>query len=157
MAEFKSITTQEEFDERIKERLERAEKKVREEYKGWTSPDDLKALNEKHGAEILGLKKTHADELKKYEGYDKTFEEQKSKIHSLEVSALKTRIANAKQLPYDAIEFLQGDDEQSINESADRLSKLSGGYSHGFTRNLEAPQESAIEQAYRGLAKSFEK
>lgn len=157
MAEFKSITTQEEFDERIKERLERAEKKVREEYKGWTSPDDLKALNEKHGAEVLRLNQTHADELKKYEGYDKTFEEQKSKIHSLEVSALKTRIANAKQLPYDAIEFLQGDDEQSINESADRLSKLSGGYSHGFTRNLEAPQESAIEQAYRGLAKSFEK
>lgn len=37
MAEFKVINTQEEFDERIKERLERAEKKVREEYKGWTS------------------------------------------------------------------------------------------------------------------------
>lgn len=157
MAEFKIINTQEEFDERIKERLERAEKKIREEYKGWTSPDDLKALNEKHGAEVLKLNQTHAEELKKYEGYDKTFEEQKSKIHALEVSALKTKIANAKQLPFDAIEFLQGDDEQSITESADRLSKLSTVHSVGFTRNLEGPQESSIDQALRGLAQSFSK
>lgn len=157
MAEFKIINTQEEFDERIKERLERAEKKIREEYKGWTSPDDLKALNEKHGAEVLKLNQRHAEELKKYEGYDKTFEEQKSKIHALEVSALKTKIANAKQLPFDAVEFLQGDDEQSITESADRLSKLSTGYSHGFTRTTEEPQESSMDQALRGLAQSFNK
>ena len=121
------------------------------------SPDDLKALNEKHGAEVLKLNQTHAEELKKYEGYDKTFEDQKSKIHALEVSALKTKIANQKQLPFDAVEFLQGDDEQSITESADRLSKLSTGYSHGFTRTTEEPQESSMDQALRGLAQSFNK
>ena len=44
MADFKAITNQEEFDAAIKDRLERAERKIREEYKGWTSPDDLKKL-----------------------------------------------------------------------------------------------------------------
>ena len=74
-----SFSPQEEFDERIKERLSRAEKKIREEYKGWTSPDDLKALGEKHNAEITKINQTHAEQMKKYEGYDKTFEEQKNK------------------------------------------------------------------------------
>ena len=136
MAEFKIINTQDEFDERIKERIERAEKKVREEFKGWVSPDELNKLKENHSADIAKLKETHAEELKKYEGYDEKFTAQNTKIHELEIGALKTKIANEKKLPWDAIDFLQGDDEKSISESADRLSKLSAQRTV-FTRNTE--------------------
>lgn len=151
MADFKAITTQEEFDERIKERIERAEKKVREEFKGWASPDDLKTMTEKHGEEITKLKDAHTEELKKYAGYDEKFSTQASRIHELEVSALKTKIANEKKLPWDAVEFLQGDDEKSINESADKLSKLSA-HSATFTRNTERDNVESKDFMWRDLA-----
>ena len=55
MADFKVINTQEEFDSAIKDRLERQDRKTREEFEGWTSPADLTALTEKHQAEIQAL------------------------------------------------------------------------------------------------------
>ena len=151
MADFKVINTQEEFDERIKERIERAEKKVRDEFKGWASPDDLKVMTEKHGEEITKLNDAHAEELKKYAGYDEKFTQQATRIHELEVGALKTRIANEKKLPWDAVEFLQGDDEKSINESADKLSRLSA-HSTTFTRNTERDNVDGKELMWRDFA-----
>ena len=157
MADFKEITTQEEFDERIKERLSRAEKKIREEYSGYMSVDDVKILKADHAKEIEKLKASHADELKKYEGYDEKFTAQATRIHELETSALKTKIAMAKKLPMDAVDFLQGDDEKSITESADRLSKLSAPTNVGFTRNTESGSDTSSEAMYRELAQSLAK
>lgn len=157
MADFKEITTQEEFDERIKERLSRAEKKIREEYSGYMSVDDVKILKADHAKEIEKLKASHADELKKYEGYDEKFTAQATRIHELETSALKTKIAMAKKLPMDAVDFLQGDDEKSITESADRLSKLSAPTNVGFTRNTESGTDTSSEAMYRELAQSLAK
>ena len=144
MTDFKPINTQEEFDERLKDRLARAESKVRDEYKGWLSPDEVKKL-----------KDSHAEDLKKYEGYDEKFTAQQTRIHELEVGALKTKIALGKNLPMDAIEFLQGDDEKSINESADKLSKLSTPKVTGFTKSTEAPVGDPLEAVYRELAARF--
>lgn len=157
MADFKEITTQEEFDERIKQRIERAEKKVRDEYAGFMSVDDVKNLKADHAKEIEKLKASHAEELKKYEGYDEKFTAQATRIHELETSALKTKIAMAKKLPMDAIEFLNGDDEKSITESADKLSKLSAPTNVGFTRNTESGTDVSNDAYYRELAQQFAK
>lgn len=156
MAEFKVINTQEEFDERIKERIERAEKKAAEAFKGWLSPDEVKALNEAHKGEIEKINAAHSEELKKYAGYDDKFNEQAEKIKSLEMAALKTKIATEKKLPLDAIEFLQGEDEESITANAEKLLKLSGGYSVGFVRNTETPTDNT-EQQWRDLSRSLQK
>ncbi len=157
MADFKEITTQEEFDERIKERISRAEKKVRDEYANWLKPDALDALKAEHAKEIEKLNASHAEALKKYEGYDEKFTAQETKIHALETSALKTKIAMAKKLPMDAVEFLQGDDEKSITESADKLSKLSAPTNVGFTKNTESPADKSSDALYRELAQQFAK
>lgn len=156
MADFKIINTQEEFDSAIRERLERQDKKTREEFKGWTSPDDLKALTEKHQSELKTLTEAHQAELEKYAGYDDKFAAYEAKIKSLEVSALKTRIANEKKLPFDAIEFLQGDDEKSITESAERLSKLSGtAHSQGYVRSTESAEGDLKTQALKQMLGNF--
>lgn len=156
MAEFKVINTQEEFDERIKERIERAEKKAAEAFKGWLSPDEVKALNDAHKGEIEKINAAHSEELKKYAGYDEKFNEQAEKIKSLEMAALKTKIATEKKLPLDAVEFLQGEDEESITANAEKLLKLSGGYSVGFVRNTETPTDNT-EQQWRDLSRSLQK
>ena len=161
MADFKAIETQEQFDERIKERIERAEKaaekKIREEYTGWTSPDDLKALNEAHAGELSALKDAQAKELEKFAGYDEKFNTQAARIKELETDALKVRIANEKGLPASAGEFLRGDDEDAITDSADKLAKLSGGaHAFGFTRNTEETTNPTTE-AFREIARKYGK
>lgn len=156
MADFKVIETQEDFDARIKERIDRAEKKTRDEFNGWTSPDGLQKLKEEHAKEIETLNAAHAKEMEKYSGYDDKFKEFTGKIHELETTQLKTRIANEKRLPFDAIEFLTGDDEESISASADKLSKLSAhSRQTGFVRNTEEPVGDSKEQAYRELARKL--
>jgi hypothetical protein len=156
--EFKSINTQEDFDARIKERLERAEKAVKKSFDGWTSPDDLKAIQTKHEEELKKLNDAHAEELKKYSGYDEKFVEQQNEIKSLKVDAMKTKIANEKNLPFDAIGFLQGEDEESIAASADKLAKLSTvSHSFGFTRNTETEKGDGKDDALRELARRFNK
>ena len=49
-----------------------------------------------------------------------------AQIKKYESDSAKTRIAHEVGLGYDAIKFLQGDDEKSIKESAESLKKLMG-------------------------------
>ena len=149
---FKAIETQEQFDAIIKERLSRAENKVREEFKGWTSPDALKEIQAKHADEIKTIKDAHLKEMEKYSGYDEKFVEQEKKIHTLEITNLKNRIVSEKNLPLSAIEFLNGESEEEISESADRLSKLSmTSHPVGFTRNTEIPTGSPKDDALKKM------
>ena len=156
MAEFKSINTQEEFDNAIKDRLNRAENKIRDEYKGWLSPEEQAKAKEQHTADIENLKQAHSKELEKYAGYDAKFAEMENTIHGYEVSNLKLKIAQEKKLPYDAVEFLQGDDEKTISESADRLASLTATqHSYGFTRNTETGNDT--DSVWRELSQSLRK
>lgn len=156
---FKVIETQEQFDSLIKDRLSRAENKVRDEFKGWASPESLKEIESKYESQIKTLKEEHSKELEKYSGYDAKFEEQNQKIHSLEVKNLKHRIVSEKNLPQSAIEFLSGENEEEISASADRLSKLSQMSAHvsGFTRNTETPQTDSKTEALREIARGLVK
>lgn len=157
MAEFKTITTQEEFDMAIKDRLERADRKVRDEFKGWMSPDEVKGLRDSFQKDLKDLKDAHSKEMEKYSGYDDRFKAQEDEIKSLKVSAMKVRIATEKKLPMEAIDFLQGDSEETISESADRLSRLTGPSAFtGFTRNTEKDMaDDPKERGIRELARKF--
>ena len=157
MADFKTINTQEEFDNAIKDRLNRAESKIRDEFKGWLSPEEQAKAKEQHKAEIDGLKQAHSKELEKYAGYDEKFAEMANTIHGYEVSNLKLKIAQEKKLPFDAVEFLQGDDEKTISESADRLASLTATqHSYGFTRNTETGGNDK-DAMWRELSQSLRK
>lgn len=152
MADFKTINTQEEFDNAIKDRLNRAENKIRDEYKTWISPEDQKKAADAYKAEVETLKQAHAKELEKYAGYDQKISDYESKIHGFEVSALKMRIAQEKKLPPESVEFLQGEDEQSITESAERLAGLTA-HNFGYTRNTEKPE--STESVWREMSQKL--
>ena len=95
--------------------------------------------------------------MKKYEGYDAKFADYETEIKGLKATALRNKIAIEKKLPLDAVEFLTGDDEESITAAADKLMKLSGSHSVGYTRNTEAPQGDSKEQQWRDFARSLQK
>ena len=108
MAEFTPITTQEEFDKAIGDRLKRERETVRKEFAGYLSPEA---------------------EKKKYEGYLSPEEAAKkdAQIKAYETDSVKTRIAREMGIPFDLASRLTGEDEASIKKDAESLAKILGG------------------------------
>jgi hypothetical protein len=62
----------------------------------------------------------------KITNHENDLAERDTKIKAYETRSVKMRIANEAGLSYEAIDFLQGDDEESIRKSADVLKGLVG-------------------------------
>lgn len=107
MADFTPITTQEEFDNAVNERLETERQAVRNEYADYLSPDD---------------------EKEKYKGYVKPEDAaaKDKKIKDYETNSLKMKIAHETGLPYELAGRLSGETEDDIRKDAQALSKLIG-------------------------------
>lgn len=110
---FKVIETQEELDNIIKERLERAEKK----YEGFMSAEDVQKLKDTYEAT------TKADN-EKYNALEKEKEDLMNKVKGYEVGTLKTKVALANGLPIGVTDYLKGETEEELTESAKTLSSM---------------------------------
>lgn len=110
MSEFKPITTQEEFDKRIVERLEQKERAVKKSYEGYLSKEEVEKLKSDHQTQIDALN-TSNDEYKR-------------KIAKYETDSVKTRIAIETGLPLELTERLKGTTEDEIREDAKNLCKF---------------------------------
>lgn len=120
MAEFSPITTQEEFDRAIGDRLKRERETIRKEFEGYLSPE---AERKKYEGYL-----SPADEKKKYEGYltPEQAAEKDKKLKAYETDSVKTRIAREMGIPYDLAGRLMGEDEASIKKDAESLAKILG-------------------------------
>ena len=114
MSEFKPITTQEEFDAAIKERLSREQAK-------FSDYDQLKSRVEELEKENVGLKSTIEAANQNKVDADKQLEDLQNQIAGYETASLRTRIALKYGLPYDLADRLQGNDEESFEVDAERL------------------------------------
>lgn len=119
MAEFTPITTQEEFEAAIKDRMAREAKK----YEGYTSPEDLEKIKAGHKSEIEKLNASHAATLKEKED---AIAERDTKITGYETNSAKMRIAREIGLSYEAMDYIQGSDEEAMKKSAEALKALIG-------------------------------
>ena len=87
MADFQAITTQEELDTIIKDRLKRDREAQTKKYEGWISPEDhQKAVNE--------VSKAFNDYKAAHSGDEQTIADLKAKTQEYETASLKSRIAN---------------------------------------------------------------
>lgn len=114
---FEAITTQEEFDAVIAERLNRARDAVRKEYA------DYEQLKERAG----DYEKSLGEANDRIAGYEKDLGEMREKLRGYETDSVKTRAALEAGLPYTMAARLTGDDEASIRKDAQELAKLMGG------------------------------
>lgn len=123
MAEFTPITTQEEFDAAIKDRLTRDReaqaKKTAEKYGDY---DDLKAKTVDYEKQIADF----TEKLKGIEEKDKKIAELESSVKKYETSALRTRIAHETGLDYSLASRLTGETEDDIRADAKSLSEAIG-------------------------------
>lgn len=117
------ITTQEQFDSAIGERLKREretlEKKYEEKYAGYISKKD-------HDKAIEDTNKQLNDLTEKLAGSDKTIQGLKSQVKSYQTSAMKAKIAHDVGLPYGLASRLTGDDEEKIKADAEKLMEIVG-------------------------------
>ncbi|MEG2037596.1 MAG: DUF4355 domain-containing protein [Ruthenibacterium sp.] len=123
MAEFTPITTQEQFDAAIGERIKRERDTLTKKYGDY---DDLKAKVSDYEKQIGDMSKNIEDTGKKYAGYDKALAELTDKVMGYEISSVKMRIAHDAGIPYELATRLSGETEDDIRKDADSLSKLIG-------------------------------
>jgi hypothetical protein len=138
--EFKVIETQEQLNEIIENRLKRDRESQNKKYEGYLSPDQVAELKAGYDKQITDLNNTISSNADKYAALDRDIAERDAKIKSYETTSVKSRIAHEYGLPYDAIQFLQGEDEETIKQSAENLKGLVG-----TTSNTPAPVKNLPE------------
>lgn len=126
MGDFQKIETQEQLDALISERIRQEQEMIGKKYAGYVSPDDFKVKTGEYDKQISDLTKQLKEAKEKIAGNDKAMAEKDAKIKEHESRALKSRIAHEMGLQYGAVDFLSGDDEESIKKSAESLKALVG-------------------------------
>lgn len=124
---FKVIETQEQLDQIIKDRVERAKESAKKEAEAkYADYEELKAKVEKATAQDTEKDKrlTELEELVK--GQKAEAENLTAKIHGLESEKTKAEIAHAVGLPYEMASRLKGDTEEALREDAEALKGLMG-------------------------------
>lgn len=153
---FEPINTQEEFDAAVKDRLAREAKK----YEGYTSPDDLEKIKADIRAESDSKIKDLSGQIdsvnQQLAERDKSIEEKDAKIKGYETNSEKMRIARETGLSYEAVDYLKGDDEKSIRESAESLKALMGNKPAPPLGDPEPTEGNEEEVAYKKMLKEME-
>ena len=126
MSEFTAITSQEQLDAVIGDRLKRSEEKWQKKYEGYLSPDDVSAKTAELEKQLTDSANALDGLNKKVSKYEADIAERDTKIKGYEISATKHRVANEMGLSYDAVDFIQGDDEDTIKASAEKFKSLMG-------------------------------
>ncbi|HIH2941536.1 TPA: capsid assembly scaffolding protein Gp46 family protein [Streptococcus pneumoniae] len=124
MSEFKTIETQEELDNIVKERIRREREK-------FGDYDELKKRVSELESENSALKSTVEDDKQTRVGLDAQITELQGQVSNYETASLRTRIALQNGLPYDLADRLQGADEEALKADAERLA--------GFMRPATPP------------------
>lgn len=155
MGDFKVIETQEQLDAVIGERIKREKETLSKKYEGYMSPDDFKTKETEFGKRIGELEEQLRTANGKIAGHEKELEERDTKIKAYESHSVKTRVAHETGLSYDAVDFLKGDDEDTIRKSAATLKALMGSSAPAPLADLEgAPgkaEDAAIKNVLNGL------
>lgn len=114
MSEFKTIETQEELDNIVKERIRREREK-------FGDYDDLKKRVSELESENGALKATVKETKQTIAKSDTQITELQGQVSNYETANLRTRIALQNGLPYDLADRLQGADEEALRADAERL------------------------------------
>lgn len=149
MSEFKVIETQEQLDDILKDRLKRERESTRKEFEGFLSPSDV-AEKYKGYLSPDDVKEKYKDHLSPEE-----VAKLNSKIKGYETDSVKTRIAHETGLSYDAVQFLRGEDEDSIRKSAESLKGLVGMTNVAPLASTESNMGDAVDAAYKNVLKGL--
>lgn len=117
--QFEAITSQEQLDGIIRDRLKRDREAQAKRWEGWISPED-------HQKALAAAEKAFADYKKAHAGDEQMIADLTAKNKDYETASLKSRIAHEVGLSYEWISRISGEDEESIRSDAEALKGLVG-------------------------------
>lgn len=113
--DFTPITTQEQLDALIGERLKRDREQQAKRYEGWMKPEDAQQLQ----TQIEALTKAA-------EGHKQAVADYEAKIRGYEAASVKSRIADEVGLDRRLVSRLTGETEEEIRKDAEGLKAILG-------------------------------
>lgn len=155
MSDFKTIETQEQLDAIIGERIKREKETLSKKYEGYISPDDFNTKKMEYDKQIGDLNVQLKEANEKIAGHNKEIADRDTKIKAYESHSVKSRIAHEMGLSYDAIDFIKGDDEDTIRKSAESLKALVGSNNTAPLASTEDPMGSAEDAAIKNVLKGL--
>lgn len=138
---FEPITTQEQFDNMIKSRLERERNTISKQYADY---DDLKTAN-------ATLQKSLEDLQNGKGELEKQIAELNTTISGLKTEEMKTKVAIEKGIPLEMRSRLNGSNEDEIRADADMLAKFVSKPSVPPLKSNEPPTGDSKEAAYKKM------
>ena len=156
--EFTPIETQEQFEAMVKDRVERAKKSAAKEFE--TQLKDLEQLKESVTAKeteigTLKAKITDLEAEKKTSG--ESYQSMQKELSQVKLSALKQRIAIDAGIPLEMADRLNGEDEESIKEDAEKVKGFWGAKHVAPSFKTEEVPEDPAEAGFREMAQLFER
>lgn len=153
--EFTAITTQEQLNEVIKDRLARQKEQFETKYADY---EELKTKNAGYEKQLGELNTSLEESGRKVTELETQIADRDSKIKAHETRSVKTRIAHEMGLGYEAIDFLQGEDEDAIKKSAESLKTLVGkSHTAPLANHDNFDSGSGAKASVKKLAKSLGK
>lgn len=119
--EFQAITSQEQLDNVIGERLKRQKDQFEEKLKEY---DSLKEENSKLQNELESKNQVIEENKKENSIKNEDYENLEKELNSLKLQQLKQKIAINNGIPLDLANRLSGDNEESLLEDAKTLSQF---------------------------------
>lgn len=148
MAEDRTFT-QEEVNKLVGQARLEGKEAGRKEFEGWVSPDEL-------SKQVTGLNdqlKVLADEKTSLQAQ---LTEKDGQIAKYETASVKTKIAREFGLSYEAAEFLKGETEDDIRQSAESLKGIVGkAYTPPVFNPDPAPNGDKTAAAWSKMAKDL--
>ena len=151
---FKPIETQEELNNLIASRLERAKESVKREYEEKYKDYDayksqIEALNND--------KTTLENQLNELNEKMSTFDALDAKTKKLEAESLKIKIALSEGIPFEMAGRLAGETEEEIKRDAKAMANFISVSKPMPIKSTEQKQREVGEEAYRKLAEGLRK
>lgn len=144
---FTPITTQEEFDQAIKPRLERERATISKQYEDY---DQIKKERDDFSIQIEGFQKTAKENEDKISGLETQLAAEKKKSSGLELENLKTQIALDKGLPMELRGRLNGTTKEELEKDADSLKGIFSRQNRtnlpGFDAHDSSPQSAEAKR-----------
>jgi len=155
MAEFTPITTQEQFDAAIGERIKRERETLAKKYAGH---EELQKKVADYEKQIGDLTASAQESAKKYAGYDKNIADLQARVKGYETASVKTRIAHETGIPYELASRLSGETEDDIRKDAQTMAQFLGKNTHKATplastepAGVGSTQDAALRQMIQGM------
>lgn len=156
MSEFTPIETQEQFDAAISDRIKREKETISKKYEKYLSPEQVQQQKSELEDRINEFTAQLNEANEKKASLEQSIADKDKEIKGYKTASLKSKIANEAGLPYDAANFLKGEDEEAIRQSAEALKGLVGTPETpplASTEPCGGDKDAALRQTLRNLNK----